>query len=212
MILSKEFRHLDRRWQTGNAWPRRLEWLEVQGIRGWASQRIEFAFPIVAIVGENGSGKSTLLQAAACVYKSEAGEVGRFASEFFPDTAWDSVRAAEVRFGYTEGPNHRSGSVRKPTLRWNGNQERPIRRVQYVDLSRIPPVSTRVGYAKIAKEAHHESSARAFEASQVRRLSEIMGRRYDAAKMAMSDIDDKRDISVLTKSGIPYSGFHQRVR
>ncbi len=209
MILSKEIRHLDRRWQTGNSWPRRLEWLEVQGIRGWGGQRIEFAFPIVAIVGENGSGKSTLLQAAACAYKSETGEVGRFASEFFPDTAWDSVRAAEVRFGYTEGPSHRSGSVRKPTLRWNGNQERPIRRVQYVDLSRIQPVSARVGYAKIAKTAHHESSARAFDTSQVQRLSEIMGRRYDAAKMAMSDIDDKREIPVITKGGIPYSGFHQ---
>jgi predicted ATPase len=149
------------------------------------------------------------LQAAACAFKSEPGEVARFASEFFPDTAWDSVRAAEVRFGYTEGQSHKNGSVRKPTLRWNGNQERPIRRVQYVDLSRIQPVSARVGYAKIAKTAHHERSARAFDQAQVKRLSEIMGRRYDAAKMAMSDIDDKREIPVVTKNGIPYSGFHQ---
>ncbi len=209
MTLSNEMRRLDRRWQTGNAWPKRLEWLEVEGIRGWTGQRIDFSFPIVAIVGENGSGKSTLLQAAACAYRGEPGETARFASEFFPDTAWDQVRAAEVRFGYMEGAAHRATSVRKPTLRWLGNTERPIRRVQYVDLSRTQPVSARVGYAKIAKTAHHEVSARAFDEAQVQRLSEIMGRRYDAAKMAMSDIDDKREIPVITKGGIPYSGFHQ---
>jgi len=36
-----------------------------------------------------------------------------------------------------------------------------------------------------------------------------MGRQYDAAKMALSDIDENREIPVLTKQQIPYSGFHQ---
>jgi predicted ATPase len=36
-----------------------------------------------------------------------------------------------------------------------------------------------------------------------------MGREYDAAKMALSDIDDTREIPVLSKQRIPYSGFHQ---
>lgn len=209
VALSKEMRQLARKWEAGNAWPRRLEWLEVQGLRGWAGQRIDFSFPIMAIVGENGSGKSTLLQAAASVYKADGGEQVRFASEFFPDTAWDTVRAAEIRFGYQEGATHRTSSVRKPTLRWLGNTERPSRRVKYVDLSRIQPVSARVGYAKIAKTAHRELSSKAFTPDQVGRLSEVMGRTYDAAKMSLSDIDDKREIPVISRSGVPYSGFHQ---
>lgn len=209
MALSKEMRQLDRKWKTGNGWPRRLEWLEIQGLRGWSGQRIDFSFPIVAIVGENGSGKSTLLQAAASVFKAEGGETVRFASEFFPDTAWDTVNAAEIRFGYQEGTNHETGSVRKPTLRWLGNTERPGRRVKYVDLSRLQPVSARVGYAKIAKTAHKEQSSKAFSSDQVGRLSEVMGRNYDAAKMSLSDIDDKREIPVISRNGVPYSGFHQ---
>lgn len=178
-------------------------------MRGWSGQRIEFSFPIVAIVGENGSGKSTLLQAAASVYKAEANESARFASEFFPSTTWDRVDRAEIRFGYLEGANHNSGSVRKPSTKWLGNVDRPIRRVNYVDLSRIQPVSARVGYAKIAKTAHREVGARPFNAAQVQRLSSVMGRPYDGARMATSDIDANREIPIITKDGIAYSGFHQ---
>ncbi|HDU5257593.1 TPA: AAA family ATPase, partial [Klebsiella pneumoniae subsp. pneumoniae] len=55
-------RKLINKWKTGNSWPKRLEWLEIQGIRGWTGQRVDLQFPIVALVGENGSGKSTVLQ------------------------------------------------------------------------------------------------------------------------------------------------------
>ena len=207
MTMSNEVRLLDRKWSGKTGWPKRLEWIEIQNLRGWTGQRTDFAFPIVAIVGENGSGKSSILQAAACVYKA-AGDV-RFASEFFPDTAWDRIRVAEIRYGYTEGEEHKTGRVRKPTTRWLGNVERPIRDMKYVDLSRIQPISARVGYAKIAKTVHEEASATAFDDAQVKRLSQVMGREYDSAKMAISSIDPKREIPVITKSGSAYSGFHQ---
>lgn len=209
MGISNEIRRLDRKWSTGNEWPRWLEWIEIQGLRGWTGQRIEFSFPIVAVVGENGSGKSTVLQAAACVYLIEDRKQTKFASEFFPETAWDEIRRAEIRFGYTEGAGHHTGRVRKPTTRWLGNVERPNRRVEYIDLSRIQPMSARVGYAKIAKTKHQEASAVAFDENRVHRLSEIMGRHYDAAKMALTTIHDHREIPVISKNKIPYSGFHQ---
>ena len=153
-------------------------------------------------MGENGSGKSTLLQAAACVYLSEARKETWFASEFFPDTAWDEVRDAQIRFGYLEGADHKQSSIRKPTTRWLGNVERP-RAVTYVDLSRIQPLGVRVGYAKIAKTKHQQASAKAFDADRVKRLSEIMGRHYDAAFMAISTLDDRGEIPVITKDGVP---------
>lgn len=209
MALSREIRRLDRRWQVADAWPQRLEWLEVTGLRGWAGQRIEFSFPIVAIVGENGSGKSTLLQAAASVYSPPDEEVGWFASDFFPSTTWDTVEGAVIRFGYQQGRDHREGSVRKPTTKWLGNVDRPQRRVRYVDLSRSQPVSARVGYARIAKTAHREVGAALFDEDQVRRYSAVMGRPYEGARMATSDIDENRRVPVVTKAGITYSGFHQ---
>jgi predicted ATPase len=209
MAISDNMRRLQKKWAGGTGWPKRLEWLEIHNIRGWNGQRVEFNFPITAIIGENGSGKSTVLQAAACAYRASDARDTRFASEFFPDTAWDQIRDAEIRFGYRQGPDRSTDRVRKPTTRWLGNIERPIREVEYIDLSRIQPVSGRVGFARIAKNAHKEVSFRPFDEERLTRLSSIMGRSYDAAKFAMCDIDDKREIPVITKSNTGYSGFHQ---
>ena len=71
MSISKEVRLLQSRWKSGQGWPKRLEWIEIEGIRGWIGQRVEFQFPIVALVGENGVGKSTVLQAVAASYRGE---------------------------------------------------------------------------------------------------------------------------------------------
>lgn len=203
-------RRLDAKWQTSNGWPKWLAWIEIKGIRGWTSQRVTFTFPIVAIVGENGSGKSSVLQAAACVYQDlSADGVTWFPTEFFPETAWDSLQDIRLDFGYRQGANHLSGSVRKPTTRWLGQPDRPERRVSYIDLSRLQPVGTRVGYARIAKNRHLEASSIPFSPEQVGRLSQIMGREYDNARMAFADIDSNREIPVLSKSGRIYSGFHQ---
>lgn len=69
MALSKEIRKLAGKWQRGD-FPKHLEWIELDGVRGWTGQRTDFNFPIVAICGENGAGKSTIIQAVASIYES----------------------------------------------------------------------------------------------------------------------------------------------
>lgn len=209
MAISDAVRRLDRKWSSGNGWPKRLEWIEVNKIRGWIGQRVPFDFPIVAIVGENGSGKSTLLQAAACVYQAPVNQRTYFPSEFYPETAWDNIQGAAINFAYRQGQQHHPGSIRKPTTRWLGQPDRPERPVSYIDLSRLQPVATRVGYARIAKNKHKEKSARKFTDDQLRRFSEVMGREYEQARIALSDYDANRPIPVLTKNNSEYSGFHQ---
>ncbi len=210
MAISTEIRRLDAKWQTANGWPKWLEWIEITGVRGWTGQRISFAFPIVAIVGENGSGKSSILQAAACTYQDTSRNgVTWFPTEFFPETTWDNLLDVRLAFGYRQGTDHLTGSVRKPTTRWLGQPDRPERKVIYIDLSRLQPVGTRVGYARIAKNRHIEASSIPFSPEQVARLSQIMGREYESARMAFADIDENREIPVLSKLGHVYSGFHQ---
>ena len=210
MRLSDPFRLLDRKWSAGNGWPKRLKWLEVNGIRGWTGQRLTLTFPIVAIVGENGSGKSTLLQAAASLYRTTDKEDRVwFQTEFFPETAWDKISGVSISYGYTQGEQNLDHTITKRTTRWLGNPERPIRPIEYIDLSRLQPVGTRVGYARIAKNRHSEASAKMFSQNQVARLSEIMGRKYETARLALCNIDDEREIPVLTKGKTTYSGFHQ---
>ena len=73
MALSRQVRRMLNKWDSNSGWPKRLEWVEIEGIRGWHGQRVDFPAPIVAVVGENGSGKSTLLQAAASAYSQPEG-------------------------------------------------------------------------------------------------------------------------------------------
>lgn len=207
--ISDEMRKLTKKWESHAGWPKRLEWIEVSGLRGWAGQRVSFPYPIVAIVGENGSGKSTLLQAAASVYRGESTNKTLFPSEFFPSTAWDNVKEVVIKYGYQQGSDHKDGSVRKPTTRWLGHSDRPQRQVEYIDLSRLQPVATRVGYARIAKTKHTEKSSVSFDDVQVKRFSSVMGKQYQSARMALADIDETREVPVVSKGGASYSGFHQ---
>ena len=208
MPISNEIRRLSAKWQTGTGWPKRLEWIEIDEIRGWNRQRFDLRYPIMAIVGENGLGKSSLLQAAASVYKI-TGKTQRFASDFFPDTAWERIKNASIRYSFREGNNSTIASIRKPGERWRGNPERPQRHVEYIDLNRIQPIAARVGYTRLVKSNHTEVSASLFDKSRLNRFSEIMGRNYDYAKMALTNADSHREVPVLSLQRTPYSGFHQ---
>jgi predicted ATPase len=210
MPISDEMRRLQNKWRAGTGWPKRLEWIEISGLRGWSGQRFSLPFPVMAVVGENGAGKSTLLQCAASVYKQPptAENDTCFASGFFPDTAWDKITNATIGYEIREGSATRKESVRKPGERWRGNPKRPDRHVEYIDLSRIQPVSARVGYARLANPKFREVSADAFDRTRLARLGQIMGREYELAKRSLTDADEKRSVLVLGHLGTPYSGFH----
>ena len=75
--------------------------------KGWEGQRVDFPAPIVAIVGENGSGKSTLLQAAASAYSQPTGRKETYASEYFPDTPFERITGAVLRYSIRDGDHSR---------------------------------------------------------------------------------------------------------
>lgn len=215
MALSAEMKRLRAKWQTNTGWPKRLDYVEVSGLRGWSGQRFSLDFPIMAIVGENGSGKSTLLQCAASIYatneqsaKSRYATKSEYASDLFPDTAWEKIKNASISYSLREGTTIYTASVRKPGERWRGNPERRTRAVEYIDLSRIVPINVRRGYARIAKPQFKETAFEAFDVYRLGRFNQIMGRHYDLAKMASTDADPERSVSVLSEKNISYSGFH----
>lgn len=208
MALSREIRRLENNWNNGQ-FPKHLEFLELTNLRGWTGQRIEFKFPIVAIVGENGMGKSTIIQAAAALYKPPTGESGYFASSFFPDTAWEELSGIEIKGSVKEGTTSRVVSVRKPTTRWRGIETRRERPVRFLDLKRILPIYSKTGYSRLAKRQYTEATAEAFDAANLGRLSSIVGKTYTLAKQSTTNADANRKIPVLQTDGNEYSGFHQ---
>ncbi|MBN8886826.1 MAG: AAA family ATPase [Rudaea sp.] len=209
-MLSQELRLLSNRWiQNRNNWPQFLDWMEITGVRGWTGQRLDFQFPIVAIVGENGTGKSTVLQAAASYYRPPQGRTGFFASDFFPSTTWESIDGVTIRGFCRQGTETFERSVRKPTTRWLGNPQRRIRPITYLDLRRTQPIYARVGYKAIAKPNALETNAVQFDDAQRARASTILGKQYDAARHATTNLDPSRRVPVLSASGVQYSGFHQ---
>lgn len=206
MALSREVRLLARNWAAGNGWPRRLNWIEITGIRGWQGQRLEFQFPIVAICGENGVGKSTVLQSAVSTYR---GVETYYASQFFPDTAWDRIEGATIRYSVREGDRNIEGSVRKPTTRWLGNPDRRERAVRYLDLRRTQPIAALRGYPKLIKSGVREAGSANFDPPLLERYSTVLGRTYNVGKHSWTDVDERLRVPVVGFVGTSYSGFHQ---
>jgi predicted ATPase len=209
MALSSEMRKLQNKWRTGTAWPKRLESLEIAGIRGWTGQRVDFQFPIVALVGENGSGKSTVLQAAASVYKYRIKKEEMYGSDFFPDTPFERIEKATIKFSFREGLSVSTKTIRKPSDRWRGNPERPERKVHNVDLRRIQPIGARMGYLKMLKTGVIEGEHAPFEASKISRFSEIMGKSYAQVGMSTTSVSKTRNVPIIVEEEGRYSGFHQ---
>jgi predicted ATPase len=208
MALSREMRLLQNKWHSNQGWPKRLDAIEIHGVRGWTGQRIDFIdFPIIALVGENGAGKSTILQAAASIYRGPLKRM-KFASAFFPDTPWERVEKAQIKWWVREGQQTREGRIRKESSRWRGNPDRRERHVENIDLSRIQPVSARVGYFRLAKPQHKEVSSDRFDKDRLTRLSNIMGRPYEIASMSLTNFDSTRSVPVIRHHGVRYSGFH----
>lgn len=206
--MDRAIRQLENRWQSSR-FPKHLNSLEIKNIRGWTGQRVEFQFPIVAIVGENGMGKSTIIQAAAAIYKAPNGGRGFFASDFFPDTAWEELSGVEINATIMEGDTIHNVSIKKRTERWRGNDARRTRDVRFLDLKRIVPIYSKLGYSKIAKRTAHEQDSRLFDNDSLQRLSTIIGKQYTLAKQATTNVDATRSVPVLKTSGNEYSGFHQ---
>ncbi len=195
---------------SGTGWKKRLEWLEIDGLRGWEGQRVEFNFPMVAICGENGSGKSTILQSAACVYYQKGNQKDWYVPDFFPETHWDKFPRAEIRSMIRHGDKGSIiGSLRKFPDRWRGYDKRELRDVKVVDLGRIQPIYSRTGFSRLAKTSVKETSSTALDMTTVGRLSEIMGRKYQTGKMAITDADADRQVPVISMNGTAFSGFHQ---
>ena len=190
-------------------WPQFLQMVQIDGLRGWTGQSVEFNFPVVAVVGENGSGKSTLMKVAACVYDNKVKEKRFYPSAFFVETHWDVIQGVKIDFRVKRGPNVDSFRMTKLTQRWRVPENGPKRDVYLLDIARTLPLDASVGYAKIARSAAAEIESTEISDQFRERLSHVFGRNYKKARFATSDVDVKRQVGLLEREWGELSQFHQ---
>jgi len=189
-------------------WPKFLDSVSIEGLRGWNGQTVTLGFPVVGVVGENGTGKTTLLRAIACAYEADGGEQ-LFPSDFFVDTTWDKFTNVTLTYDVRQGDKSESFKLRKPTERWSYPDRRAKRNVFFFDISRILPLDASVGYAKIAKMKAAEISAEEISDEYRQRLNHILGRTYTNARFATTGADAKKTVGVLSRDSLTFSQFHQ---
>ena len=192
----------------GGQWPQFLERVDINGLRGWQGQVVQFKFPVVAIVGENGAGKSTVLKVAAAAY-DKAKEVGYFPSDFFLDTHWDTLTGIELGYQIKLGEQTQNFKIRKPTKRWSFPEKRYKRGVFWFDVARTLPLDATAGYARVARLAAGEISTEALSDEFRRHLSYILRREYQNARFAAPDVNEKRAVGLLQREFGEISQFHQ---
>lgn len=201
--------HTIRRQYEDNQWPQFLKSLRIGGLRGWSGQSVEFRFPVVAVVGMNGSGKSTLLKAAACPYDTRGPGTRFYPSSLFLDTRWDVIEGVTMEYEVKLGDSTRNLRITKPTKRWRTSKNLPIRSVFLLDISRTLPLDASVGYAKIARQAAAEVESTDISADFCRKLSHVLSCEYAGARFATSNVDEKRQVGLLTREWGELSQFHQ---
>lgn len=195
--------------QLNAPWPRFIHSIEVTGLHGFVAQKMEFKFPISAIVGENGTGKSTFLKLAASAYKSPEDRGTFYPSQFFPDTAWEHLQQIKVNYEIQQGGRREAHTIKKETVRWRGIDDRLINRVYYMDLTRTQPIESVIGYSKLAKEKIREISATPLPQPDLSNIVEIMGRTYEQARYAKTDVDARKEVGILRTNFGEMSQFHQ---
>lgn len=199
---------LTHEWNTArnasNGWPLFLESVQIDGLRGWTNETVEFRFPVVAVAGENGAGKSTVLKSVAAAYQGDG--VTFYPDDFFPNTPWEKVEGVSLRYQIRQGDTVSQITLRKPTSRWRGMPDRTRRPVFFLDISRTQPINTLVGYGKIAKQLSFEGDVTPFQEPDRALLSRIMNKPYTTSSMATYE---NKQIGVLSTSVGEYSNFHQ---
>lgn len=204
----REVNKIKEQYQNG-LWPQMIEMVEIDGLRGWTGQSINFNFPVVAIAGENGSGKSTVLKCVACAYENEDQNKTYYPSTFFISTHWDTIEGVTLNYRIKLGNETRSFKMSKPSVRWSYPEKRFRRDVYIFDISRTLPLDASAGYARIAKLTAGEVANVEITQEYREWLSFILGRHYANARFAKPDIDTRRDVGVLQREFGEISQFHQ---
>lgn len=214
--MSEIINEIFRQFNQGNGeWHQFLKSIKITNIHGWGGQEMFFQYPVVAIVGANGIGKSTFLKAAVCAYSNSANTKGKdfYPSKMFMSTQWDEAGLENATIEYTVKLGNKDVNLRwKKTKDWGftPKSQKPIRDVYFLDISRTLPLDATAGYAKIAVSSNTEvGNGIVLNENNINEMSYILGQAYTAARFTNTNVDQGREVGLVTREGREISQFHQ---
>lgn len=204
-----EIEEIRRQFSEGK-WKKFVKSITINNIHGWTGQKIEFNFPVTAVVGENGIGKSTFLKAAACAYDNKSGATF-YPSNMYVKTQWDqnSIEGAYIEYIIQEGDTTKITHWKK-TNDWGYTPKKgkPQRHVFFLDVSRTLPLDATAGYAKIAKQSVTENRGNiSLNDESIQGISYVLGREYAAADLLARMLLPKRKLVFLQMRLVKFPSF-----
>lgn len=221
--MSYSYSNLDRKnlsWFNEENHHLSLASMKIDGkIRSLGKCKINFRYPISAIVGVNGSGKSTFLALAACGFHNDdinfklpTGRVGYYTfSDFFVQTKGESP-ASDIRVYYGIRFNNWSGGkaglgyqLRQKLINgsWNDYSDRVRRKVLFFGFDRVAPHFERSNNVNIA--SNYLEFANPFQNEIITYASRILG--IDYSKLFNLNYSNY-SVPFVTSNDVNYSGFN----
>ena len=191
-------------------------------IRGITPSRIDFEYPITAVVGENGTGKSTILALATCAFHNDTSFYPRNKirsnstnikpyytyNDFFTFTKKeDGIINIEIISEYlTKNGIHSDTRKKYENGKWNNYDSRPKRIVSYLGINRIVPPSeskTHRNYARYFQKVNTLEEQQLDKLTTA--LSLIFGKNYTGIDLMKYN---SYHLFKATRSSLEYTGFN----
>ena len=177
--------------------------LEIKNLRVFQKARVNFDFPITAIVGPNGSGKSTVLMAAGCAYKNIK------PSDFFANSKLDNIAGAKISFSLIDKDINPTDPI-KTTISYNrrkwDRKKIPDRSVKYFGVRRTVPPAERKELFKLRSSKIEPEEEIEWNEELVKKVNWILNLNDNN----YANVKFKKDKEILkaSKNNITYSEFH----
>lgn len=175
--------------------------------RSFDGDRVQFDFPVTALIGPNGGGKSTILGAAACAYKSTIKPATFFPKSYIGDTSmadWQFEYEIIDKKASPKAPIRRISRFRK--TKWV-RDDILKRDVIYFGINRTVPAGERTFFKKLTKRAYkHKNAITAMSVEIIWQAERILGKSLKAFKV--TPLSSGQDFYIGGDGMIQYSEFH----
>jgi predicted ATP-dependent endonuclease of OLD family len=181
--------------------------VHIRQLPGVADQRIEFKYPVTALIAPNGGGKSTVLGATALAYKTTK------PAKFFPKAfvGDESMSDWSVEYTLIDKPTRPQGTITRSARfaqsKWRRN-DLVDRNVEYVEIQRTVPAGELTAFRRFVGLSDREQIAAQLSAETLQFAGAILDKDIsDYRKIRFAD-DNSHSLLVRQSNQDGYSQFH----